>query len=116
MSKEIEEITIELEFGDDLAYEWHFEEGDVKIYKKAGSCEEEVSNDGKLFNENLMEELMLNSGMNEEEITEHLLRVLGSDSFIEVEVEIVFSDGTEVGFKIEGKDFDEIDTNEEEEE
>ncbi len=109
MSKEIQELTIELELADDLAFELHYDEEEVKIYKKTADGEEEVNNDGKVFNSSFIDKLTITSDMSEEEISENVLAVLGNDSFIEADIEVVFSDGTEVEFKIETKEDDDDD-------
>ncbi|WNF35710.1 hypothetical protein RJD24_14785 [Bacillaceae bacterium IKA-2] len=107
MSKEIQELTIELELADDLAYELHYDEDEVKIFKKTTEGEEEVDNDGKVINSNLVSELSISSDMTSAEISEKILKVLGNNSFIELDVEVVFADGTEVEFKIEEKEEEE---------
>lgn len=104
MRKEIQELTIELELADDLAFELHYEEDEVKIYKKTAEGEEEVDNDGKVINSNFMSELSISSDMASAEISEKILKILGNNSFIELDVEVVFTDGTEVEFKIEEED------------
>lgn len=104
MRKEIQELTIELELADDLAFELHYEEDEVKIYKKTAEGEEEVDNDGKVINSNFMSELSISSDMASAEISEKILKILGNNSFIELDVEVVFADGTEVEFKIEEED------------
>ncbi len=104
MSKEIQELTIELEFENEEKYELHYEEEAVKIYKKTDTDEEEVGNDGSVFNARFIEQLAVTSDMTAEKISEKVVAVLGCDSFIEADVEVVFADGTEVEFKIVNDD------------
>ncbi len=115
MSKDIQELTIELELSDDLAFELHFEEDAVNIYKKTPDGEETVDNDGKVFNSKFMEKLQISSDMSEEKISEKVLALLENDSFIEADIEVVFADGTEIEFKIETDEEDEEDDDEEDE-
>ncbi|WP_158211752.1 hypothetical protein [Alkalihalobacterium alkalinitrilicum] len=102
MKSELHELTIELELQDETFYELEFdgEVGELTIHKKSSDGEEVVDN-ASVVNANFMDDLSISSDMTEEQLIEKILKALGNDSFIELDVEITFVDGTEVEFKIE---------------
>ena len=108
MSNEIEELSLELEFENDVVYEFEYSREDMEstMIKKTDVGEEEV-NVGEIINPNFITNLSLTSSMSEEQLSSSILSALGNEDFTDLEVEIAFSDGTEVEFKIENEDEDE---------
>ncbi|OIJ18764.1 hypothetical protein BKP45_15895 [Anaerobacillus alkalidiazotrophicus] len=116
MSKDIQELTVELEFENGEKFELHFEEEELTLYKKTDAGDEEINNDGKVFPTDFMDKLSISSDMDAEKISEKVVAALGDDSFIEADIEVVFTDGSEVEFKIEAEEDDEEDEAEEDDE
>ncbi|MEB1806312.1 MAG: hypothetical protein LPK26_03220 [Bacillaceae bacterium] len=117
MKSELHELTIELELQGDIFYELEFdgEVGELTIHKKTDAGEEVVNSSEDFFSPNFMDDLSISSDMSDDELADSIVEALGNNSFIELDVEISFLDGTEVEFKIENEGNEEEDDDDDDE-
>ncbi|KMK77322.1 hypothetical protein [Alkalihalobacillus pseudalcaliphilus] len=109
MKREIIEININVELNDDVSVELEFDciNNHMEILKVT-DIEEKITEAEEFFDTSVLTTSDF-SNLSEEEITDAIIAALAKDTFKEVEIEIVFSDGTEVKFKIDGEEDEEDD-------
>ncbi|GAF67085.1 hypothetical protein BTS2_3993 [Bacillus sp. TS-2] len=109
MKKEIVEINIDVELNDDLSVELEFDYiNDSSRFVKVSEIEEEISDVSEFFDISALTTSDF-PHLSEDEITDTIIAALSKITFQEVDIEIVFSDQTEVKFKIDGEEFNDHD-------